>query len=568
MKGLRKNIAIGISAIAFSAFSVATIENNDNETWTTWIEYANGYYSPSKRAFTIPPFKYEYIGNFDSRGIAIVRNKDGKYGYINSEDETIIPLIFDHAEMFSQNGTAAVELNGAWGYIDLNGDPAIPFIYKSASPFMENGLAVVQNSNGEYFLIDNAGKPVSSQTFKWLYKFSSNGLADVEDVKTGKTGFIDKNGKVVIPFQFDAAQDFSEIGLAAVKIGNLWGYINSEGEMIISPKYQVAHDFSDEGYAVVKVGDKFGYIDTEGKFLIPPTFSHRPYDFTPLGTALVWFSDLKKYGYINRNGEKLPIGTFENAKRFDETGLAVVKKGLYYGVINIHGDTVIPFKYFYIYHRIDDVIEAENLNGINYFDKDGNLLFVESRECAFDIIKSSNDEIVAERRYVDKSDTTTLFGVDLICSERSALTSAIKKSGGRFTKQDAINWQDTFDAKYLLEGADSLTVSYTQDFEDLASLLYVFPSRMNAEQVVEIKDMLLQKYGEPKYQSGNPSVGEVSYNWQTEDGFNLKVWRGWPNTTTYLLYEHLKNQKKRKVEFWVKERAEGIKRDSYQKRNF
>ncbi len=36
-------------------------------------------------------------------------------------------------------------------------------------------------------------------------------------------GFVDSTGKLVIPRQFDDAQDFSE-GLAAVSVNSKWGY--------------------------------------------------------------------------------------------------------------------------------------------------------------------------------------------------------------------------------------------------------------------------------------------------------------------------------------------------------
>ena len=58
----------------------------------------------------------------------------------------------------------------------------------------------------------------------------SEGLAAVRigDEKTGKWGFIERTGKVVVTPQFDFASKFSE-GLAAVRIGDdktgRWGYI-------------------------------------------------------------------------------------------------------------------------------------------------------------------------------------------------------------------------------------------------------------------------------------------------------------------------------------------------------
>ena len=46
----------------------------------------------------------------------------------------------------------------------------------------------------------------------------------IGDFTTGKSGFIDKTGRIVINPQFDLPAFFSE-GLAAVFIGGKWGYI-------------------------------------------------------------------------------------------------------------------------------------------------------------------------------------------------------------------------------------------------------------------------------------------------------------------------------------------------------
>ena len=53
------------------------------------------------------------------------------------------------------------------------------------------------------------------------------------DSTTGKWGFIDKHGKIIITPQFDAVGKFSQ-GLAPVRVGNAetgkWGFISKEHE--------------------------------------------------------------------------------------------------------------------------------------------------------------------------------------------------------------------------------------------------------------------------------------------------------------------------------------------------
>ena len=72
-------------------------------------------------------------------------------------------------------------------------------------------------------------------------KKESVGLFPV--VLGGKTGFINRDGKLVINPQFDDARNFYE-GLALVSNGGKAGYIDKEGKNIINPQFDVAGDFS------------------------------------------------------------------------------------------------------------------------------------------------------------------------------------------------------------------------------------------------------------------------------------------------------------------------------------
>ena len=70
--------------------------------------------------------------------------------------------------------------------------------------------------------------------------------------KDGKWGFIDRSGKVVIPFKYDWALWFSE-GLCAVQETNKYGFIDKTGKLVIPFIYDRTNLFN-EGLAVVKKG--------------------------------------------------------------------------------------------------------------------------------------------------------------------------------------------------------------------------------------------------------------------------------------------------------------------------
>ncbi len=85
-----------------------------------------------------------------------------------------------------------------------------------------------------------------------------------------KYGFIDRNGKTVIPPQFDLTYGFSD-GLAAVQIDKKWGYIETTGKMMIAPQefWNVKPFHNGLPQAQTKDGG-VGYIDRSGKYVWGP----------------------------------------------------------------------------------------------------------------------------------------------------------------------------------------------------------------------------------------------------------------------------------------------------------
>lgn len=163
--------------------------------------------------------------------------------------------------------------NGLYGYMDYATEKTvIKPIYRTAYDFREGVAAVVIldfEGKEKYGFIDRSGTYLVEPIYDWAGDFCG-GLAPV--TLDGKTGFINKEGKVVIAFQFKNAQSFKE-GLAAVQNpeGTKWGFINSEGTLVIPYSYADCSSFL-SGYAAVKLEDKWGYIDISGAMVIPPIY--------------------------------------------------------------------------------------------------------------------------------------------------------------------------------------------------------------------------------------------------------------------------------------------------------
>ena len=117
--------------------------------------------------------KYEKLGSF-SEGLAAVM-RDGKWGYINTKGEEVIPCQFPNpyedyiASPFSE-GLALVQKDGKWGFVNTEGVKVIPInIDAEAVGKFSEGLAFVYKDNENFFVIDKEGKTVFSGKcdFSW-----------------------------------------------------------------------------------------------------------------------------------------------------------------------------------------------------------------------------------------------------------------------------------------------------------------------------------------------------------------------------------------------------------------
>ncbi len=101
--------------------------------------------------------------------------------------------------------------------------------------------------------------------------------------KNDKWGFIDRTGKIVIPLQFNGANDFHE-GLALVTANGKKLFVDTFGHVVIRPQFDTGKDdnsadlricapFS-EGVAAIHNCDQTFFIDKTGKTVISGNFKY------------------------------------------------------------------------------------------------------------------------------------------------------------------------------------------------------------------------------------------------------------------------------------------------------
>lgn len=173
-------------------------------------------------------------------------------------------------------------------------------------------------------------------------EYFSEGLAAVGSDKL--SGFIAKNGAVVIPLQFLEAGSFENGSAVVVDTLDQYHLIDHTGKKITRRAYDFIGPFS-EGLARVSRNECSGFIDITGNELI----ECRPAEFGNFSQGLAWMRDSTgRWGFINRKGETVIPPIYDRAESF-AAGLPVrVRLNNRWGLINAQGQLLQPCIYTYI----------------------------------------------------------------------------------------------------------------------------------------------------------------------------------------------------------------------------
>ncbi len=275
--------------------------------------------------------------------------QNGKFGYIDATGKLAIGYRFESAEMFS-DGLGMVRYGGKFGFVDADGKFVIAPQFVDARPFSEGRTVAV--SGDEILLLDTEGKRVASLKHMIVGRFVE-GRAPI--LKLGKLGFIDRDGHIVIEPRYDgsAGPYWQGIAPAGLKKGRKspdweheWGYIDLEGKAVVPAQFRKAGAFSD-GLAPVQVDLLWAYIDRSGQIVIQPQF----YDAAPFSSGLARIAERDNtghihYGFIDSGGKIVIKPQFDMADHFSEDRAAVKVSGKW-GYIDKLGKIVVKPQFYY-----------------------------------------------------------------------------------------------------------------------------------------------------------------------------------------------------------------------------
>jgi len=166
-------------------------------------------------------------------------------------------------------------------------------------------------------------------------------------------GFMDYNGHIVIPPQYEQAAFFNE-GLALVMKDEHYGFIDKGNKLIVPFIYASATDF-ENGRSVVELDEKYGMIDRSGKQVFPIAFK----DLGSLSNGLAYGQKDSLYGYYDADFIQRIPEKYEEAFSFSDS-VAKVQLGENQAYIDIYGTNVVAPGYSSIEFFSDTLLIFED----------------------------------------------------------------------------------------------------------------------------------------------------------------------------------------------------------------
>ena len=185
----------------------------------------------------------------------------------------------------------AVKKDGKYGYIDTNGNTVIPFKYDNAFPFVGGVAIVAMHNNKEkdndpdyrYYLIDKNENIKSNEYGGMSYTENNNntplfitGNKIVDNHFQGTMRYlIDKNGNEINSFPYDIRIKYiAEMNLFKYEYNNgYYGYMSLDGKTLFSPDYNYLSLIDEKGYIVGRNNyNQYKYIDINGEMIINDVF--------------------------------------------------------------------------------------------------------------------------------------------------------------------------------------------------------------------------------------------------------------------------------------------------------
>jgi|GEM_PF-4994927 len=194
-------------------------------------------------------------------------------------------------------------------------------------------------------VVDDDGQLLVPPIYRAILKrVGGDGFPMAVQAMDGRWGYIDRSGKLLVEPTLQQAKTFTEDGIARYQKDDKWGFVRVDGSYLTPPMYADVGYFS-HGLAAVKEGKAWHYIDINGQQAFAATFA-AAHGFNALGVAAAAKKSEGKLGLINRQGKWVVKPSYDEVRRFSQSGAAGARKGQRWGIVDSSGSWIVKPQYY------------------------------------------------------------------------------------------------------------------------------------------------------------------------------------------------------------------------------
>ena len=293
---------------------------------------------------TIINNEYDNI-EYDNLNQLFIVKKDGKYGIVKLNGETLISCLYDEIDI---EGIYIYALkNEEQTIFNTSGEKIEDQKYKSVYNVENTNYKITINDENKYGVLDENNNSIISNNYFYIGYLGNNYF--VVSGQNGKNGIIDNKGDVILDTKYDTIEKIEDTNLIdAVEINtNTITLFNNEMKEL--NKMSNANIFVEKNYIRIYSNKEQKYFNSNGE---------EKSNKEILSQNKI-FSDVKdgKWGFVDSNGNVIVDYIYDEVTEQNSYGFAGIKKDGKWGSINEDGQVIIEPTYTLNNNEVDFVGE-------------------------------------------------------------------------------------------------------------------------------------------------------------------------------------------------------------------
>lgn len=275
----------------------------------------------------------------------IVKNQDEKFGVIGLDKSTILETKYDEVKRVTKNNFYAVVESEKLEIVDKKGKVVLDSGFDQVVDMQTDRFVVVKS--GKYAVISEEGTEVIKANYDDIkYAFSNYYIAK----KDGKYGILDITENTVVGFDYENISYIDSADFFKCEKEDFTTDIYNRNLVKVLENVIVSELNTDVGYLRVRSGNDYKYYNFK--------FEEKTNKEILATNTLFLVKENGKYGYDNKDGERIVDCIYDDAKEQNKFGYCAVNKDGKWGALKSDGTVVVePVRDLDNYLYIDFISE-------------------------------------------------------------------------------------------------------------------------------------------------------------------------------------------------------------------